>query len=279
MTTVDDVGAGEAARRAQQRAVWALGDYPTVAAEVIPDLGAVLVGACGVQAHHRVLDVAAGSGNAAIPGAAAGARVTACDLAPELFEAGRRQASAHGVTVEWREGDAQALPFADGEFDVVLSCVGVMFAPRHQVAADELVRVCRPGGTIGLVNWTPQGFIGEMLATMRPYVAPPPAGARPASLWGSEPHVLALLGDRVEDVTTVRKVVTVDRFATPEAFRDYFKSLYGPMIAAYRALADEPTRAAALDRDLADLVRRFDRGAATTVMDWEYLLLVARRRS
>ncbi len=279
MTTVGDVRAAEAARRAQQRAVWALGDYPTVAAEVIPDLGAVLVGACGVRGHHRVLDVAAGSGNAAIPAAVAGARVVACDLAPELFEAGRRQASAHGVTVEWREGDAQALPFADGAFDVVLSCVGVMFAPRHQAAADELVRVCRPGGTIGLVNWTPQGFVGELLATMRPYLAPPPAGTQPPSLWGSEPYVADLLGDRVEDVTAVRRVVTVDRFASPEAFREYFKARYGPMVAAYRALSDEPTRAAALDRDLADLARRFDRGASATVMDWEYLLLVAHRRS
>jgi SAM-dependent methyltransferase len=264
--------------KAKHRAMWASGDYPSVAADIIPDLGAVLVEACGVGPGHRVLDVAAGSGNAAIPAAEAGASVVACDLTPELFDAGRALAARHGVDVEWREGDAEALPFADGEFDVVLSCVGVMFAPHHQAAADELARVCRPGGTIGLLSWTPEGFVGQMLATMKPYAPPPPPGAQPPPLWGNEDHLLTLLGEQVTDVSVRRQSVTVEHFADPETFRDYFKSHYGPTISAYRAIADDPDLVAALDRDLAELAQRHDRGTENTVMDWEYLLFTARTR-
>ena len=279
MTAVDATADADLALKAGHRAMWALGDYPSVAADLIPDLGATLVQACGIKQGLRVLDVAAGSGNAAIAAARAGATVVACDLTPELLEAGREHATRLGVTLEWREADAEALPFADGEFDVVLSCVGVMFAPRHQCCADELLRVCRAGGTIGLISWTPEGFIGEMFATMKPYTAPPPPGAQPPPQWGSEEHLLGLLGDRVEAVTTSRQAVTVDRFSTPEQFRDYFKSRYGPTVAAYQAIGDDLNRAAALDRDLADLARRHDRGDQTTVMDWEYLLATAQRRS
>jgi SAM-dependent methyltransferase len=264
--------------KAKHRAMWASGDYPSVAVDIIPDLGAVLVEACGVGPGHRVLDVAAGSGNAAIPAAEAGASVVACDLTPELFDAGRALAARHGVDVEWREGDAEALPFADGEFDVVLSCVGVMFAPHHQAAADELARVCRPGGTIGLLSWTPEGFVGQMLATMKPYAPPPPPGAQPPPLWGNEDHLLTLLGEQVTDVSVRRQSVTVEHFADPETFRDYFKSHYGPTISAYRAIADDPDLVAALDRDLAELAQRHDRGTENTVMDWEYLLFTARTR-
>jgi SAM-dependent methyltransferase len=272
--TVEDAQA----LKAKHRAMWALGDYPTVAAEIIPDLGAVLVEACGVKRGDRVLDVAAGSGNAAIPAARAGASVVASDLTPELFDPGRERAAQHGVKVEWREADAEALPFADGEFDVVLSCVGVMFAPHHQAAADELTRVCRPGGTIGLLSWTPEGFIGQMLATMKPYAPPPPPGAQPPPLWGNENHVLTLLGDRVTDISARRQTVTVDHFANSEAFRDYFKTRYGPTIATYRGIAEDPDRVAALDLSLAELAQRHDRGSETTVMDWEYLLFTARNR-
>ena len=172
--------------KAKHRALWASGNYPAVAAELIPALGPELVQACGVRAGDRVLDVAAGSGNAAIPAAAVGGIVTASDLTPELFDAGRRIAAGRGVELEWVEADAEALPFADNSFDVVMSCVGAMFAPHHQVTADELVRVCRPGGTIGMINWTPQGFIGNLLATMKPYAPPPPPGASPPPLWGDE---------------------------------------------------------------------------------------------
>jgi SAM-dependent methyltransferase len=277
MTSV--VEPADAALKARHRAMWALGDYPVVATEIIPDLGPLLVEACAIKDGARVLDVAAGSGNAAIPAALAGASVVACDLTPELLEAGREAAARLGVNLEWREADAEVLPFDDGEFDVVLSCVGVMFAPRHQVCADELLRVCRPGGTVGLINWTPGGFIGEMFATMKPYSPPPPPGAQPPPLWGSEDHLLGLLGDRVEEMATCLKAVTVGRFSTPEDFRDYFKHRYGPTIAAYRALGGDIDRVAALDRELAELARRHDRGDGSTVMEWEYLLATARKRS
>jgi SAM-dependent methyltransferase len=262
----------------KHRAMWALGDYPALAADIIPGLGQILVTACGVRAGDRVLDVAAGSGNAAIPAARAGARVVASDLTPELLAAGQRQAGQQGVELEWRQADAEALPFGDGQFDVVMSCLGVMFAPHHQASADELVRVCRPGGTVGLLNWTPEGFIGQMFAAMKPYAPPPPPGAQPPPMWGREDHVRALLGGRVRDVSVRRETVSVSLFARPEDFRDYFKARYGPTIAAYRNIADDPARSAALDQELADLARRNDHGAGTTVMDWEYLLLTARKQ-
>lgn len=279
MATVYEAAEADRALKARHRSMWALGDYPTVAAEVIPDLGATLVEACGITGGLRVLDVAAGSGNAAIPAAMTGADVVACDLTPELLDAGRERAVRLGVTLEWREADAEALPFADGEFDVVISCLGVMFAPRHQLCADELLRVCRPGGTLGLINWTPGGFIGEMFAVMKPYAPPPPPGAQPPPLWGSAEHLRGLLGDRVEEVATSREAVTVDRFSAPEDFRDYFKDRYGPTVAAYRAIGNDGARIAALDRDLADLARRHDRGTEGTVMHWEYLVATTHKRS
>ncbi len=278
MTTPVDTIEADRALKARHRAMWALGDYPAVASDVIPGLGAVLVSACRVKPGERVLDVAAGPGNAAIPAALAGAEVVACDLTPELLAAGRRQAAQRSAVLEWRQADAEALPFADGEFDTVLSCVGVMFAPDHRACARELVRVCRPGGTIGLINWTPEGFVGQMLTTMKPYAPPPPPGAQPPPLWGREDYVHALLGHQVTDMTVSRQTVTIDCFASPTAFRDYFKANYGPTIAAYRGIAGDPARVAALDRDLDALAGRHDRGTASTVMDWEYLLITARRR-
>ncbi|MGH9007246.1 MAG: class I SAM-dependent methyltransferase [Acidimicrobiales bacterium] len=267
----------DAELKARHRAMWDLGDYPAVALDVIPDLGAVLVEACGVKAGDTVLDVACGSGNATIPAALKGARATGCDLSPTLLDAGRRLATARGADVTWREGDAESLPFADGEFDVVVSCVGVMFAPHHQAVADELLRVCRAGGTIGLASWTPEGFVGQMFATMKPYSPPPPPGAQPPPQWGDEEHVRRLFGNRVESLRSSRETVTVDLFETAETFRDYFKTMYGPVAATYQALAAEPDRAAALDRDLSELAQRSTRGPASGVMDWEYLLVVARR--
>lgn len=153
-----------------------------------------------------------------------------------------------------------------------------MFAPHHRPAADELVRVCRPGGTIGLLSWTPTGFVGEMFRTMKPYAPPPPAGAQPPPLWGDEDHVRELLGDRVTDVVARRRTVTVERFATPEAWLAYWKAGYGPTIVAYRNIAEDAERVAALDRELTALAARLDRGTAgSTVLEWEYLLLTARR--
>ena len=172
------------ALKAKHRGMWALGDYPDVATRLIPELGPELVAASGVRAGDRVLDVAAGTGNAAVPAAMTGATVTASDLTPELFPAGREFAARHGVELQWDEADAEALPYDDGAFDVVMSCVGVMFAPHHQRAADELVRVCRPGGTIGLLSWTPEGFVGDLFRTMKPYAPPPPPGAQPAAAVG-----------------------------------------------------------------------------------------------
>jgi SAM-dependent methyltransferase len=277
-TTTVQTGDADRVLKAKHRAMWALGDYPALADEVIPDLGGVLAGACGVRPGDRVLDVAAGPGNAAIPAARAGGRVVACDLTPELLAAGRARAAARGMEIEWREADAEALPFADGEFDIVMSCLGVMFAPHHQASAGELVRVCRPGGTIGLLSWTLEGFIGQMFAAMKPYAPPPPPGAQPPPLWGREDHVRALLGDRVTGITARRQALRVEAFNTPEAFRDYFKARYGPVVAAYRSIAGDPGRERALDDTLADLARRHGHGAAATVMDWEYLLLTARKR-
>ena len=193
--------------------------------------------------------------------------------------AGRAYAAQRGVQVQWEEGDAEALPYADDTFDVVLSCVGVMFAPHQQEAADELIRVCRPGGTIGLLNWTPDGFVGQLFKTMRPYAPTPPPGTQPPPLWGDEVHVQALLGDRVTDVVTRRQTLRVDGFTSPRAWREYWKTVYGPTIAVYRHLGDDPERVAALDADLDALAGRFDLGTTTTVMDWEYLLVTARARA
>ena len=278
--TDTDAASADRALKARHRAMWALGDYPAIATEVIPELGPELVAASGVRPGDRVLDVAAGSGNAAVPAALTGARVVASDLTPELFDAGRAFAARHGVSVEWEEGDAEALPYDDGAFDVVVSCIGVMFAPHHQRAADELVRVCRPGGRIGLLNWTPTGFVGDMFRAMKPYAPAPPPGAQPAPLWGDEDHVRALLGDRVTDVVARRQVLTTDRFATPQEWQQYWKAAYGPAVAVYRHIGDDAERAAALDRDLVDVAARHDRGTGgRTVMDWEYLVLTARRRA
>jgi SAM-dependent methyltransferase len=289
MTAVTDAAAREAGRTADQdlkarhRALWALGDYTAVATQVIAALGPVLVQAAGVRPGQHVLDVAAGAGNVALPAARAGARVVASDLTPELLEAGRRLAGAElaastRAAIEWRVADAEDLPFAEAAFDAVLSCVGVMFAPHHQVAADELVRVSRPGGTIGLVSWTPEGFIGQMFATMKPYAAAPPPGAQPPPLWGDEEHVRTLLGGRVSDLVATRRTLRVDRFADPAAFLDFFKAFYGPTIATYRGIADDPARVAALDGALLDLARRFDTGTpGASVLEWEYLLVTARR--
>jgi len=274
MTTIDRLTTADAAVKAKHRAMWASGDYPALARDLIADLGPALVDACGVGPGMRVLDVAAGAGNAALVAADAGADVVAGDLTPELFAVGRAAAAERGVELTWREADAEALPFADAAFDVVMSCVGVMFAPHHQQAADELVRVCRPGGTIGLLNWTADGFIGQMFALMKPYAAPPPPGAQSPPLWGDERHVAALLADRVERIEARRQSVAIP-FATGAEFRDYFKQRYGPTIAVYRNLGADAERATALDRALAELGDQNLAGTAT--MSWEYQLVTAVR--
>jgi ubiquinone/menaquinone biosynthesis C-methylase UbiE len=268
-TDVDEV-------TAKHRAMWAAGDYPKLASELVAPLGRVLVEASGITQGDRVLDVAAGTGNAAIPAATSGATVIASDLTPELLERGQAIAAERGVELEWREANAEALPFTDGEFDAVLSCIGVMFAPHHQQAADELARVCRPRGTIALISWTPEGFIGQLFATLKPYMPTPPPGVQPPPLWGREDYVRTLLGEQVTDLGARRATLTVDRFPTGGAFRDYFKATYGPILGAYRNIADQPERVAALDTDLASLGQRNMTESST--MEWEYLLVTARKR-
>jgi ubiquinone/menaquinone biosynthesis C-methylase UbiE len=259
------------ALKAKHRAMWSLGNYDAVSTEVIAPLGPTIVQALGIGPGERVLDIAAGSGNASIPAARAGARVVATDLTPDLLEIGRARAADEGLAIEWAEADAEHLPYPDADFDVAISVVGIMFAPHHQASADELVRVVRPGGRIGLLSWTPQGFIGELFATMRPYVAAPPPGASPAPLWGDEGHVRELLGDRVTGLRAERATLKADLFTTPESFKDFFRSNYGPTIAAYRGISDDPARTEQLDADLTAL------GARHPDMEWEYLLVTAQR--
>src|SRR3954453_15784098 len=216
--------------KARHRAMWASGDYPSMVETFLLPLGPRLVEACGIGPGMRVLDVAAGTGNASIPAAQAGAEVTASDLTAELFEAGRQRAGAEGVELEWAEADAENLPFEDESFDVVMSSIGAMFAPQHQDVADQLVRVCRRGGTIGMLNWTPEGMIGALFKTMGPFAPPPPPGAQPPPLWGGEEHVRELFGDRVEWRPFEREMLPVTAFGKPREYGEHFKERYGPTI-------------------------------------------------
>jgi SAM-dependent methyltransferase len=218
--------------KARHRAMWASGDYPSMVETFLLPLGPRLVEACGILPGMRVLDVAAGTGNASLPAAERGARVTASDLTPELLDAGRVRAEAEGLELEWVEADAEHLPFKDESFDVVMSSIGAMFAPHHQDVADELVRVCRPGGTIGLLSWTPEGMIGALFRLMGPFAPAPPPGAQPPPLWGSEDHVRELFGDRVDFRTLEREKLEITAFEHPHDYGEHFKSRYGPTIAA-----------------------------------------------
>lgn len=259
---------------AKHRALWALGDYGAIATGIVAPLGPVLVEACGIEPNDRVLDIAAGTGNAAIPAALTGAKVTASDLCPQLVDEGAHLAAERGVDITWKEANAEALPFGDAEFDVVMSCIGVMFAPHHEQAARELVRVTRSGGRIGLISWTPEGFIGQLFATMKPFVPAPPPGVSPPPLWGNVDHVRTLLGDGIEDFETERRSLTVDIFPDGAAFRDFFKANYGPTISAYRAVGDDAERTAALDEAIASVA---DRYVEDGTMSWEYLVVTARK--
>jgi len=260
--------------KARQQATWASGDYSAVGAR-IPIISEQMCDSADLRAGWRVLDVAGGSGNTALAAARCGCEVVSVDYVPSLLERARERAAAEGLVVETVEGDAEALPFPDASFDAVVSVVGVMFAPDHERTAAELLRVCRPGGTIALANWTPDGFIGELFRTTGRHV-PPPAGLTPPPLWGTEEHVRALVGDGVQTLTATRRSYTF-RYRSPEHFVEYFREHYGPTLKAFAAL-DEDGRQA-LAQDLADLVRRFDRlgGGGPVAIPADYLEVVATR--
>jgi SAM-dependent methyltransferase len=264
--------------KARHRAMWASGDYPSMVDTWLTPLGPRLVAACRIGPGTRVLDIAAGTGNASIPAARAGAHVTASDLTPELLEAGRARAAAAGVELEWVPADAEHLPFPDAGYDVVLSAIGVMFAPHHVEAADELVRVCRPGGTIGLLSWTPEGMIGGLFRTMGPFAPPPPPGAQPPPLWGGEAHLRELLGDRVELRSVDKQVLEVKAFARPRDFADHFRQRYGPTIAA-RANAGKQGREQEFDDALDAFFDEYNRGTDDRAyFELEYLLSTGVKR-
>jgi ubiquinone/menaquinone biosynthesis C-methylase UbiE len=273
--TIDTSTSTAAPLATTPQAMWALGDYALMAEEVMAPLGPVLVASAGISEGDRVLDVAAGSGNISIPAAKMGASVVSIDLTPELLARSQIRAAAQGVTLQWREANAESLPFGDGEFDTVVSAIGVMFAPRHQRAADELVRVCRSGGTIGVISWTYEGFFGQMLNTLRPYQPTVRPGVPPASLWGREDYAAGLLDERVSDVSTRRGLLKVDRFNSAQAVHEYFKNHYGPTINAYRTIGNNPVLTATLDAQLVELAEQHLRHG---VMGWEYLLVTARKR-
>ncbi|MGD9620899.1 MAG: class I SAM-dependent methyltransferase [Mycolicibacterium sp.] len=267
----------DAELRQKHRKMWATGDYPSMVETFLLPLGPRLIAACGIGPGMRVLDVAAGTGNASIPAAKSGAQVTASDLTPELLEAGRKRAQAEGVELEWVEADAEGLPFDDGSFDVVMSSIGAMFAPHHQDVADQLVRVCKPGGTIGMLNWTPEGMIGALFRAMGPFAPPPPPGGRPPPLWGSEDHVRDLFGDRVELHTLERELLEIKAFKRPRDYGEHFKAKYGPTIAA-RANAERDGREGELDVALNAFCDKWNLGTDDDArFEQEYLVVVGTR--
>ncbi|OBH47719.1 class I SAM-dependent methyltransferase [Mycobacterium mantenii] len=271
-----DTTISDASVAATHRTVWALGDYALMAEEVMAPLGPALVKATGIESGVRVLDVAAGSGNISLPAAATGATVVSTDLTPELLQRSRARAEARGLTIDYREANAHALPFGDGEFDVVMSAIGVQFAPDQQRAAAELVRVCRPGGTIGVISWTPEGFFGRMLATIRPYRPSLSHPVPPAALWGRPGYVAALLGDHIAAFTATRGMLAVNRFDSAEAVHAYFKAHYGPTIEAYANIGHNRVLAAELDAQLVELAQDH---LVNGTMGWEYLLVTAEKRA
>ncbi|MCW2963288.1 MAG: hypothetical protein JWO17_540 [Actinomycetia bacterium] len=266
--------------KARQRELWALGDYHRVATDLLWEFGRELVEACGIYAGQRVLDVAAGTGNVAIRAAERGAQVVASDLTPENFGAGRHEARAHGVTLEWVEADAEALPFDEGEFDVVTSSSGAIFAPHHQTVADQLVRVCRPGGTIGMIAIAPAGLMRDMFEIIERHSPPLPPDALSALLWGDEGHVRELFGDRVESLDMTRKKLLIDRFAEPADLCRYMKANHPLVVGLYKHVAEEPSRVATLDRELTQVATRWNRGGqdGPALYEFEYLLIVTHKR-
>lgn len=244
-----------AAIKQRQQATWASGDFAVVGT-TLQLVGEMLAEAVDVRAGERVLDVAAGNGNATLAAARRFAEVTSTDYVPALLDKGRRRAEAEGLPVRFEVADAEALPYEAASFDVVLSTFGVMFAPDHASAARELMRVVRPGGRIGLANWTPDGLIGRLFKIVGTHV-PPPAGLRSPALWGTEPHLVSLFGPQARDLRIERKVFPF-RYRSAAHFVQIFRDLYGPTHKAFAAL--DAAGQAALERDMTALLNEFDIG-------------------
>jgi SAM-dependent methyltransferase len=260
------------------RETWATGDYAAVAEHIDYVPPTHLIWTVGVTPGSSVLDVATGTGNVALRAAAMGADVTGLDLVPELLAVAEHRADEAGLAIELVEGDAEALPFADASFDRVLSVFGVQFAPRHRRVAEELVRVCRPGGRIGLVSWTPEGLIGQMFTILAHYLPAPPPFASPPPLWGSEGHVRDLFAATgVEVELEFERATTPFRFPSIEEYMCFFEQRYGPSIKTKERLTAEGTweecRA-----DLRELYESLNRATDGSVhLESEYLLAVAHR--
>lgn len=263
--------------KAAHHATWAAGDYAAIA-ELIDEIPPKhLLHVVGVGPGQTVLDVATGTGNVALRAAEAGADVVGLDLTPELFDVARRRAEALGVEVEWIEGDAEALPYGDGGFDRVLSVFGVQFAPRHEVAAAELVRVCAPGGVIGMCNWTPASAVGELFSILGSYLPPAPAYASPPPLWGDESHVRELFSD-ADVLLELERATTPFRFDSAEHFVSFFETNYGPTVKARERLTAEGRWDACRAEIVEMMERRNVATDGTLGVPSEYLVVLARRR-
>ena len=262
------------ALKARQQAAWASGDYAVIGT-TLQLVGERLAEACDLRWDEQVLDVAAGNGNATLAAARLGCRVTSTDYVPELLKRGEERARAEHLNVVFQVADAEALPFADGTFDAVLSTFGVMFAPDQAQAARELSRVCRPGGRIGLANWTPQGFVGQMFKTLGRHV-PPPAGALPPSRWGDEEQLRVMFEGALGELKVSRQHFNF-RYRSPEHMLQIFRTYYGPVLKAFDALDDAGQTT--LLNDLLDLMGGFNRAQdGTLVVPSEYLEIVVTRR-
>lgn len=257
--------------KARQRDTWASGNYAVIGT-TLQIVGEALCEAIDVQAGERVLDVAAGNGNASLAAARRGAEVTASDYVTSLLDLTQARAAGEGLIIDTRRADAEALPFPDGTFDVVLSTFGVMFAPNQEMASAELVRACRPGGRIGLANWTPSGFIGQMFKTIGRYV-PPPAGVRSPIAWGDEECLRELLSDGIQSLAAHRREFAF-RYRSAQHLVDTFRTYYGPMLKAFAALDDAGR--AALEGDLLALANEFNTSVTGTLrVPSEYVEVVA----
>jgi ubiquinone/menaquinone biosynthesis C-methylase UbiE len=258
----------------RQQKAWSSGDYGKVGVMLVI-MGELLCESVDLRPGQRVLDVACGNGNASLAAARRYGEVVGVDYVPELLQEGRERARAEGLGVDFREGDAEDLPFPDASFDVVLSTLGTMFAPNQEKVAEELLRVLKPGGKVGMANWTPDSFVGEMFKTIGKYV-PPPAGLKTPLLWGTEERLRELFGDRIDSLRTERRSF-VWRFPSARYFVDFFRTYYGPMFKTFEALDEEGRES--LERDLIGLVERYNRsGDETAVLPSDYLEVVAVRR-